>query len=364
MAAHMLPFKGTIKPFWAVQLLAWPTYGLIVFIGSFPYIGLEPHLDSVKTAFLSKSAFTLAGFLSSSGMRFVYHAENGRAFPWVRMAPVVVALSYLAGLCATVSSSIARYVSAGHLEPGWSSLFGGAINATAVFLAWSACYFAICNYRSIEKEKRDALQSHALAHQAQLEMLRSQVNPHFLFNALNSIHALVRENPERARVAVEELSEFLRYSLTRSKVFDVPLSEEVEVLERYLALEKIRFEEKLAISIAVDPQAEQIHVPGFLLHPLLENSIKYGMQTSPMPLHVHVTAERTGSILRLLIANTGQWVDSGNDALRETGVGLGLNIVRQRLEQAFPGQYRFECQERNGWVENVIVIQLYNPEIA
>jgi two-component system LytT family sensor kinase len=303
--------------------------------------------------------------LSSSGMRFVYRAENGRDFSWVRVAPTVVALSYLAGLFATVSSSVARHsASASHLEHGWSPLFGGAINASAVFLAWSACYFAVCNYRSLEREKRDALQAHALAHQAQLEMLRSQVNPHFLFNALTSIHALVRENPDRARVAVEELSEFLRYSLTRSKVFDVPLSEEVEVLERYLALKKIRFEEKLAISIAVDPQATQIHVPGFLLHPLLENSIKYGMQTSPMPLHVHVTAAKKGSVLRLLIANTGQWVDPRNGGLRETGVGLGLNIVRQRLDQAFPGQYRFDCQERNGWVESVIVIQLDNPEIA
>jgi two-component sensor histidine kinase len=362
----MLAETGTTKPFWAVQLIAWPAYGLISFLGVFPYIGLEPHLDSVKSAFLSKAAFTIAGFLSSSCIRFVYRAENGRAiFSWVRMAPAVVALSYLSGLFATVSSNVARHLaSAKHMEYGWSSLFGGAVNGSAVFLAWSACYFAICNYRSLEKEKRDSLRANALAHQAQLEMLRSQVNPHFLFNALNSIHALVRENPDRAQVAIEKLSEFLRYSLTRSKVFEVPFSEEVEVLERYLALEKIRFEEKLSVSIAVDPQAKEIHVPGFLLHPILENSIKYGMQTSPMPLQIHVTAERKENFLRLLIANTGQWVNREDGALCEMGVGLGLKIVRQRLDQTFPGQYRFECRERNGWVENVIVIQLPNPQMT
>jgi LytS/YehU family sensor histidine kinase len=298
-------------------------------------------------------------------MRLFYRRENGHAIAWVRIAPAAVGLSYLAGLFATASSSAARhFASPRHVDNGWSSLFGGAVNASAVFLAWSACYFAICNYRALEKEKRDSLRANSLAHQAQLEMLRSQVNPHFLFNALNSIHALVVESPDRAQIAVEALSEFLRYSLTRSKVFDVPLSEEIEVVERYLALEKIRFEDKLSVRIDVDPQVKEIHVPGFLLHPLLENSIKYGMQTSPIPLQIRLTAKRERNFLRLFIANTGYWVNMEDPTPRDTGFGLGLRIVRERLDQSFPGRYRFESRERNGWVENVIVIQLPNPEMA
>jgi two-component system, LytTR family, sensor kinase len=143
-----------------------------------------------------------------------------------------------------------------------------------------------------------------LQHPIQRDKLRTVVKCHFLvFNALNSIHALVLESPDRAQIAVEELSEFLRYSLTRSKVFDVPLSEEIEVVERYLALETIRFEDKASVRIDVDPQVKEIHVPGFLLHPLLENSIKYGMQTSPMPLQIRLTAKRERNFLRLFIAS-------------------------------------------------------------
>jgi two-component sensor histidine kinase len=361
----MLPRSITTKTFWAVQLTAWPTYCLISLLGVWPYIGLEPHLDSVKTAFLSKAAFAAAGFLSSSGMWFVYRAKNGRDFSWVRTGPAVIALSYVAGLSATVSSNLARhFANARHGELGWSSLFGGAINASAIFLAWSGCYFAVRHYQAFERERRDALRANALANRAQLEVLRSQVNPHFLFNALNSIHALVRENPDRSQVAVEELAEFLRYSLTRSNVFDVPLVEEVEVLKRYLALEKIRFEEKLSVRMAIDPQVEQVRVPGFLLHPLLENSIKYGMQTSSIPLQIRVTAERDEHLLRLSIANTGRWVNGGDLVRRADSMGMGLKIVRQRLDHAFPGQYRFECRERDGWVENVITIPSLNAQVA
>lgn len=168
----------------------------------------------------------------------------------------------------------------------------------------------------------------------------------------------------RAMTAIEELADFLRYSLTCIKVPDVPLCEEIGTLERYLALEQIRFEEKLSSKVHIDTAAREIRVPGFLLHPILENAIKYGMQTSAMPLQIRLTAERLGSSLRVAIANTGHWAGSDDDSKARARTGLGLQIVKQRLEHLYPGRHEFSCGERNGWVENVIVIQLSSSGAA
>ncbi len=351
--------------FWLLQLIAWPAYGMISFAGALPYVGLAPHLDSVRSVLFSKLVFIAVGFVASSLIRIIYARQSVRNSSWTRIAPLTIASSYLAGLLTSVCANAARqFVSGRHTDGNWSNLVGGAINASAVFLAWSACYFAIRNYQALELGKREALKANALAHRAQLEMLRSQVNPHFLFNALNSVHALVLEDPQRAQVAVEELADFLRYSLTRSKVVEVSLAEEIEILEKYLAIEKIRFEEKLSVRFRVQAQAEHLPVPGFLLHPLIENAIKYGMQTSQMPLQIELTAGRDGDLLRLAIANSGRWVRPDENRLNISGMGLGLKLVQERLEQAYPGRHQLLWREENGWVENVIVIQLASAGAA
>jgi hypothetical protein len=348
-----------VGPFWILQLIGWSAYGLISFVGVLPYVGLAPHLNSVKSALLSKAAFAIAGIVCSSVMRIFYRRESLRGFACIRIAPVAILFSYSTGVVAMIASNAARLSASGKpFTGGWSAFFGGAVNASAVFLAWSACYFAIRGYQELEREKRDALGAKALAQQAQFEALRSQVNPHFLFNALNSIHALVRENPSQAQFAVEELSEFLRYSLARGKGLDVQLSEEIEILERYLTIERIRFEEKLCVRVEVVPEARGVRVPGFLLHPLIENAIKFGMQTSAMPLQVRLTAERNASFLRVVVANTGRWVDPQDGAADGSRIRLGMRIVTQRLAQAFPGRHNFQCRERDGWVENIIEIQV------
>jgi two-component system, LytTR family, sensor kinase len=357
--AEMSYSKSERAQFWTLQFVAWPAYGLVSFFGVLPYVGLGPHLDSVRSALFSKIAFTAIGLIASSGLGLFYRYESGRGSSWMRIAISAVASSYVAGACATFGANAARVLGRRtYIGGGWSGYLGGAVTASAVFLAWSACYFAIRSYQALESQKRTALRANALAHRAQLETLRSQINPHFLFNALNSIHALVIENPTRATTAIEELADFLRSSLTCIKAPDIPLCEEIETLERYLALEKIRFEEKLSATVNIDEKAGEVRVPGFLLHPILENAIKYGMQTSAMPLQIRLTAERLGTSLRVAIANTGHWASSVDDFQMKARTGLGLQIVKQRLEHLYPGRHQFSCAECDGWVENVIVIQL------
>jgi len=194
--------------------------------------------------------------------------------------------------------------------------------------------------------------------EARLAALSSQINPHFLFNSLNSASALIREDPDRAEQMISELSDFLRYSLINTKVSDVPLKKELEAIRTYLDIEKIRFEEKLDIRFEVESSAESFSVPSFLLHPLIENALKFGMQTSPLPLMIEVMATSTNGSLHLEVVNTGKWKEPGKEHPSQlaNGAGIGLENVRQRLEHAFSGNYAFDIFERNGRVHAVVDI--------
>ena len=182
-------------------------------------------------------------------------------------------------------------------------------------------------------------------------MLRYQLNPHFLFNALNSIRALVDEDEGRAREMVTELSEFLRYSLHSKSFADVPLKEEIEAIRYYFSIQKKRYEDKLDVSYAISTQAEEYSVLSFLIHPLVENAVKYGMQTSQMPLKITLHADVEEKDLKLEICNTGKWVEPAVDQEHNAhGTGTGLENVRQRLDNAFPNRYDFKICEEEGKV--------------
>jgi hypothetical protein len=228
-------------------------------------------------------------------------------------------------------------------------------------LTWSAVYLVLVYGLDVERERQASLQARALSHQAQLEMLRNQLSPHFLFNALNSMSVLIREDPARAEQMLDELSEFLRYSLASTKAQEATLADEVDVIRRYIAIQQIRFEEKLQVTWDVDDRVLSCRVPAFLLHPLVENAVKYGMQTSPLPLQVGIRIERADSDGRVVVdvSNSGAWVSSdgseGNGRRHHlNGAGLGLEMVRRRLEQRYPDNHSFVIGERQGRVHAVV----------
>ena len=181
-------------------------------------------------------------------------------------------------------------------------------------------------------------------------MLRYQLNPHFLFNSLNSASALINENPQRAEKMINELSDFLRYSLVDTKTNTVALKDEIEALKNYLNIEQVRFEEKLQVSFDIAPEAENFPLPNFLLHPLVENAVKYGMQTSELPLQIEIKAERKNKKLYIEVSNSGKWYSSNGATPNENGMNVGIENVKKRLEQFFPDGHRFQIFERGNRV--------------
>jgi two-component system, LytTR family, sensor kinase len=345
-----------ISSFWTIQLLAWPAYGVVSAVGTLPYVGLTPHLESVRTVLFTKLGFVFVALVASGFLRRLYQSQRFQNKNLFSAIPLTLSACYLAGLGATAGSNCIRFfVSSNGVTGGWAGWFGGAINASAIFLAWTAVYFASESNERTRHEQQAVLRANALAQQAQLEMLRGQVNPHFLFNSLNSIQALIQEAPERAQIAVSDLAAFLRYSLEHGKAPMVKLAEEICVVQKYLTMEQIRFEEKLNVSINVNSPAENFLVPSLLFHPLIENALKYGMQTGPLPLEIHVNAECLGAGLRVEIANTGRWVDSETRIIGRSGNGLGLALVRERLAHSYR-HARLTEKKENGWVTFIIEI--------
>jgi two-component system, LytTR family, sensor kinase len=222
-------------------------------------------------------------------------------------------------------------------------------------------YFGIKFWKDWNAEHDRAEKASLLAQSAQLQMLRYQLNPHFLFNSLNSIRAMVEEDKQTTRDMLTELAEFLRYSLVSKNYSDVPLREELNAIRHYFAIEKHRFEEDLELIYDIDPDAEEFPVLSFLIHPLVENAVKHGMRTSPMPLKIKIEAKLNMGNLTVTISNTGKW-SPHSDSMNTNGTGTGLTNIQARLEQAFPGRYRFEIGPKNDGVTAVIEIQRGTPK--
>jgi len=220
---------------------------------------------------------------------------------------------------------------------------------------WSALYFVIKLWIEWNLQKDLADKANALAQSAQLQMLRYQLNPHFLFNALNSIRALIEEDKIKAKSMITELSEFLRYSLISKNYKNVPFKEELKAIEHYFKIEKKRFEDKLQVVINVEEKAEDFPVLSFLVHPLVENAVKFGMQTSSMPLQICLNAKIKNNGLILEVTNSGQWVEKNH--LNNNGTGTGLKNIKERLENAFPGNHNFEIKKNENQVKVVIKIK-------
>jgi hypothetical protein len=205
----------------------------------------------------------------------------------------------------------------------------GVLYATGIplYLLSAVAHYLYLAFEASHAAERRVLHTEVTAREAELRALRAQLNPHFLFNSLNSINALVGTDPEGARRMCEGLGDFLRRTLALGARDSVTLGEELALVERYLGIEQVRFGERLRVERAVDPDAAVCRVPPLLLQPLVENAIKHGIQDLVDGGAIRIEARREGDLLRLVVENP---VDA--DAPDRRGQGVGLENVRRRLE--------------------------------
>jgi len=199
-----------------------------------------------------------------------------------------------------------------------------------LLLSWSGLYFGIKSSRQLQQQKEAALKAQAMAHEAQLKMLRYQLNPHFLFNTLNAISTLVLDGRgTTANGMVASLSQFLRYSLDSDPVQRVSLAQEVDATNLYLGIEQLRFGDRLRVHMTIAPDARLALVPSLLLQPLIENAIKYAVSKREEGGTIEIDARRESGSLIITLRDDGPGCKDFND--RPTGHGVGLSNTRERL---------------------------------
>ena len=214
----------------------------------------------------------------------------------------------------------------------WRRLTDLALSRYFLLLAWAALYLAIVAGARARAAERRGERFRSAAKAAELRSLRYQVNPHFLFNTLNSLSALVMTGKEeRAEQMIQSISRFYRHSLADDSTGDVSLDDEIDLQEHYLEIEAVRFPERLKVHVDLPRELGQLKVPGMILQPLVENSVKYGVSASNRPVTISIVAREEYGRLVLRVSDDGPGLPSGHTG----GFGIGLANVRDRLEARF-----------------------------
>lgn len=339
-----------------VQLVSWLIYGVVYYVTLRPY---NPFPAIVQQQALWATGL---GLLVSSLLGWAYYALGISRWHWGWQSLAVALGSVGFGLAwAGLNHWGATYIDPFELPvmayvgvlPGQGSMLSHPAAFPMILLVWSGSYLGIAFWHERQVQQQRVFQADAEAQRARLQMLRYQLNPHFFFNALNTINALADESPRRVKEAVHELSGFLRYSLLDDDTLMVALDKEIEAVKHYLAIEKMRFEDDLQVRIDMDAAAKHQTVPAFLVLPLIENAVKHGQHTSPFPLRVRLTATLTDDRLRIAVANTGHL---RTDAPTDESTDTGLTNVQARLQAQYPDAHRFALTEDDGWVRACIEI--------
>ncbi len=337
------------------QLAFWSLFAALLFLLVRPH---HPFSDILLRQTAAAAATGMVCSVVLERLQTLLHARSSRltASAGIPLGSVLLGFAWYA-LAGWVSDALDPFVFTPVAVPG-GELFAPAQVPVfvAVLLLWSLLHLALVYWRDQRVQRERVQRAEALAELARLRMLRYQLNPHFLFNALNSIGALAGEAPHRVQRMVGELSGFLRYSLLDSERLEVPLGEELRAVTHYLEVEKVRFEDDLEVHISLDPAAAERTLPAFLVLPLVENAIKHGQRTSAMPLRIEVAGRIENGALHIEVKNTGTWVSVPQSATRMLGTDTGLHNVRQRLLAHYDGRHAFDVYAEGGWVHERIGI--------
>ena len=343
-------FDDKNRAFWVLQSFGWAGYFFLRAVsGLANAMGV---MFIVHTLLLTATGYSLTLLMASLYRRLIQMRVGLTVI--ISLATVIIASSAFSFI---ETWSLATFINT-ELKPAGTQFFGAIILDFSLLAAWSALYYGINYYLLLEEEidQRSRLENQASS--AQLAMLRYQLNPHFLFNTLNSISTLVLlKQTERANAMLARLSSFLRYTLANEPTAQVTLAQEVETLKLYLEIEKMRFEDRLRPHFRIDAQTIGARLPSLLLQPLVENAIKYAVTPAEEGADIWITASREGRAVRIEVADSGP--GGGAALVSSQSTGVGLANIQDRLTQAYGPAHGFTTkQNEQGGFSVVIEIPL------
>lgn len=327
-------FETRERLFWTLHTLGWAGFAVIYYIGS-----LLHDMRSIWLIVIILNAW--AGWLLTIPLRYIYaRAIKLKPMP---MLLVVLASVYIVALAWALVKNVHIWeiYKKGYRPEQWYMYFTNTVDSLIMIGCWTGLYFGIKNYQMLLKEKQNVLRASSMAHQAHIKMLRYQLNPHFLFNTLNAISTLILiKDNKTADAMVSRLSDFLRYSLDKDPIKKVPLRQEIEALELYLEIEKVRFEDRLTVIWDIQQNAAQALVPSLILQPLIENSIKYAISKLEEGGCIAISAKVFGRDLMLEVADNGPGAEIVNGELYRAN-GVGLENIQERLRSLYKNDFSF-----------------------
>jgi sensor histidine kinase YesM len=329
-------FKRLSKQFWSLQIGGWLGYMVMVFIAI-----IRPQFDSpdfnLVGQIINLIVETLSGFLLSfiqwCFIQQVIHRTLKQTLIMSFMSAAILGLIYNI----IKLGSYKEIVHSQQWNEAWNMLeFGGwLLFSLATMFVWTSIFFIMLYNSKLQREHEQLLRAQTQVKDAQLEMLRYQLNPHFMFNTMNAISTLILKGEnDAASEMLDKLCDFFRYSLEATKQSKSTLREELALLQLYLSIEKVRFGKKLRVSFDVDDDVMECKVPSMLCQPLIENAVKYAIEPSKEGGEIHFCAFR--QVEQLIIKIT----DAGNPADKKInkGFGIGLKNTQSRLDVMFNGQ--------------------------
>ncbi|MBF7074668.1 histidine kinase [Glaciecola sp. MH2013] len=353
---HSIDNKANKKPnFWTLHLSGWLAY-IVIF--SFDNILFTHETDAswavIFPLFLSASMALLLTLPLRHIYRDCWSSTPSNLILIIACASLVVALIWTPSKNLTMwyfnkDMSIVDWFAAFNNEEQnpWAILTGLSYSFFMI-LVWSSLYFGINYHYRLMQEKQLHIDAVRLSHQAQIKMLRYQINPHFLFNTLNAISTLVlSEHTAKANGMLIRLSTFLRFSLDNDPEKKVALYEEIKASMLYLEIEKTRFEERLKVDIRISEEAENVLVPSLILQPLIENSIKYAIAKMTSDGLICIEAATKQGLLHLSVFDNGPGQTPIPTTTTTTSPeqtkhkGVGINNIKDRLNVLYPGEHKF-----------------------
>jgi signal transduction histidine kinase len=326
--------------FWLLQLIGWSGYFLSQFVSAL-FFPEKWDAGKMEGYLYVLALAAVSGFALSSLLRLAYRRVRDR--PPSTVVPTVIVLVYLAALTwrLFINGGYVLFMDERDMLEPFLRMFSGVLISTYLLLCWSALYFGIYYYESMIREREAVLKATALAQEAQMKMLRYQLNPHFLFNTLNAISTLIldRDNAT-ANQCVTSLSAFLRHTLDQDPMKKVTLKQELDALDLYLKIEQLRFGNRLRLQYHVDEAALPAQVPSLLLQPLVENALKYAIAPNERGGTLHVGGRVIGGRLLLHVADDGPGLPDGAASIGH-GRGVGLRNTRERLNVLYGDRARF-----------------------
>jgi signal transduction histidine kinase len=346
--------------FWKLQIGGWIFCTLLLGIVGWILINSEniPRSSGVLLFELILLS-SIYGLLITSALRPWFIRIHSKRLNPLIMVPVLLSISFPITLIELLIIRIPFLRD--HFNPLFSIHLVGANFMTLgfyvelfLFSLWTGMYFSSSLFfDSLELSRRQQ--------KSELALLRYQMQPHFLFNALTAVMAVSGEQ-RKVEELTQSLADYLHFSLSKRDDDTAPLGEELDALESYLQVEKIRFAEKLIFRIDAYQDTRAFMVPSQLVQPIVENAIKYGQQTSPMPLSIHIQAQITGDGLHLAVENTGSWVESAA-ASHDHGMGMGIGIsnLRRRLQLLYGDRASLIYENSQDRVRAMVTLPIMKP---